>query len=70
MTTTTYSSEELAKVFNEPMIWDDNKKNVFLIKKAGEFMCENILDDISKDRINGPQILLGKYDFYMCLLVR
>ena len=33
-------------------------------------MCENLLDDVSKDRINGPQILLGDYDFYMCLLVR
>ena len=69
-TTTTHSSEELAKVFDEPKIWDDNKKECVLNKKAGEFMCENLLDDISKDRINGPQILLGNYDFYMCLLVR
>ena len=58
------------QVFDEPKIWDDNKKECVLNKKAGEFMCENLLDDVSKDRINGPQILLGDYDFYMCLLVR
>jgi hypothetical protein len=33
-------------------------------------MCENLLADISKDRMNGPQILLGDYDLDMRLLVR